>query len=284
MGTHRVYREHKYAFGQQLLTLRTHIALTQLELAEQIGVHRRSVQNWETGESYPKAETLQRLIATPLLERLSVAAGGADALEKQLLGLLPSWRGQPQAEQGYGPGNVVNLLRVMRGELRGLDLARLAIRQAYLQGVEMQDTSLAGAALQDSAFTETFDAIMAVAVSPSGEYWAASSRRGEVRVWAAGGQILRRAWRAHADMVWALAFSPDGSTLASGSWDGTVKLWNLDSGALSWPAGIRAMSIVWRLLPMAACSPAVGMMPPSGSGTCEVARSFRHCRILVRSL
>ena len=63
MGAHRVYREHKYAFGKQLLTLRTGIALTQIELAEQIGVHRRSVQNWETGESYPKAEMLQRLIA-----------------------------------------------------------------------------------------------------------------------------------------------------------------------------------------------------------------------------
>ena len=38
------------------------MALTQSALAEQIGVHRRSLQNWETGLSYPKAETLQRLI------------------------------------------------------------------------------------------------------------------------------------------------------------------------------------------------------------------------------
>src|SRR6266508_2006783 len=63
MGAHRVYRERKYAFGQQLLTLRTRVALTQIALAEHIGVHRRSVQNWETGESYPKAETLHRLVA-----------------------------------------------------------------------------------------------------------------------------------------------------------------------------------------------------------------------------
>jgi len=63
MGAHRVYREHKYAFGTQLLSLRTRTVLTQSALAEQIGMHRRSVQNWETGESYPKAEMLQRLIA-----------------------------------------------------------------------------------------------------------------------------------------------------------------------------------------------------------------------------
>src|SRR5262249_46174392 len=42
---------------------RTRAGLTQIALAEHIGVHRRSLQNWETGESYPKAETLQRLIA-----------------------------------------------------------------------------------------------------------------------------------------------------------------------------------------------------------------------------
>src|SRR5262245_30517358 len=63
MGAHRVYREHKYAFGQQLLTLRTRAGLTQIALASEMGVNRRSVQYWETGETYPKADTLQRLIA-----------------------------------------------------------------------------------------------------------------------------------------------------------------------------------------------------------------------------
>jgi transcriptional regulator with XRE-family HTH domain len=63
MGAHRVYRERKNAFGQQLLTLRTRAHLTQIGLAEELGVNRRSVLKWETGESYPKAETLQRLIA-----------------------------------------------------------------------------------------------------------------------------------------------------------------------------------------------------------------------------
>jgi len=58
-----VYRDYNYDLGNQLLLLRTRIALTQIALAEQIGVHRRSVQNWETGLSYPKAEMLQRLIA-----------------------------------------------------------------------------------------------------------------------------------------------------------------------------------------------------------------------------
>ena len=81
MGAHRVYRERRYAFGQQLLTLRTRAALTQIALASQIGVNRRSVQNWETGESYPKAETLRRLIALFLAQ--GVFTVGQEAEEEE---------------------------------------------------------------------------------------------------------------------------------------------------------------------------------------------------------
>src|SRR3712207_643662 len=62
-GSQRGDRERRYAFGRQVLTLRTQVALTQSALAAAVGVHRRSVQKWETGQSYPKAETLQRLLA-----------------------------------------------------------------------------------------------------------------------------------------------------------------------------------------------------------------------------
>ena len=40
----------------------------------------------------------------------------------------------------------MNLLRLLRGDLRGADLSGLAIREAYLQEVEAQDASLAGLA------------------------------------------------------------------------------------------------------------------------------------------
>src|SRR5262245_14113617 len=66
VGSHRSYRQRNYAFSTQVVHLRTRLMLTQGQLAEQIGVHWHSVQKWETGESYPKAETLQRLIAVCL--------------------------------------------------------------------------------------------------------------------------------------------------------------------------------------------------------------------------
>jgi len=155
-------------------------------------------------------------------------------VEARFLWLLDHLRGLPQTSQGYGPANLVALLRVLRGDLRGLDFSRLALRGVWLQGVQMQDARLSGAALQDSVFTELFDAIAAVAMSKNGQYWAAGSRRGEVRVWAEAGRTLHTVWQAHSTNVVALAFSPDGRTLASASLDGSVKLWNVESGTLLW--------------------------------------------------
>ena len=107
----------------------------------------------------------ERLLAQLLVDRLVAACGGAAGAEQRLMGLVQGWRGRPQAEQGYGPGNVVNLLRMLRGDLRGLDLSHIAIRQAYLQGVEAQDASLAGAHLAEAVLAEAFAYPLAVALS-----------------------------------------------------------------------------------------------------------------------
>src|SRR5262249_52701315 len=98
----------------------------------------------------------EQLIARPLLERLMGAYDEAGKLERELLRLLASWREQPPSEQGYGPGNVINLLRLLRGHLRDLDLARLAIRQAYLAEVDAQDARLVDAHLADTVLADAF--------------------------------------------------------------------------------------------------------------------------------
>src|SRR5260370_32959128 len=98
----------------------------------------------------------------------------------------------------------------------------------------MQDATLTGASLRDTIFTEAFDIPWAVAISGTGQYWAAGSRRGEVRGWREGGQTLHLVWPAHTDNVTTLTFSPDERRLATGGWDGSVKLWDLERGALLW--------------------------------------------------
>src|SRR2546422_10865324 len=89
------------------------------------------------------------------------------------------------------------------------------LRGVHLQGVEMQDASLAGATLRDTVFTEAFNAARSVAISRNGEHWAAGSWRGEMRVWQQGGQSLHLVWQAHTDTVSGLAFSPDERLLAT---------------------------------------------------------------------
>lgn len=121
--------------------------------------------------------------------------------------LLEEVRSWAQDRQGYAPANLVTLLHLLRGDLRGLDLSRLVLRGVSLQGVQMQDATLAGALIQESVFTETFDAITAVAISCNGHFWAAAGKRGEVRVWREEGQSLHLVWRAHTDMVLSIAFS-----------------------------------------------------------------------------
>ena len=177
-------------------------------------------------------QTQQRLLLAPILARLRSSYPVRTALEEQLLALLGELREREDSAQGYGPANLLALLREHRGHLRGLDLSHLVLRSAYLQEVEMQDTTLSGALLQECAWTSTFGAIWAVAISHDGQYWAAGSRRGEMWVWAQ--QTLHLIWQAHSDVVRALAFSPDGRHLASGSYDGTVKVWEVESGTLLW--------------------------------------------------
>jgi WD40 repeat protein/transcriptional regulator with XRE-family HTH domain len=179
-------------------------------------------------------QTQERLLLAPLLSSLQSVYQGRAEVERQLRALLDALRERAQEAQGYGPANLVTLLRLLRGDLRDLDLSRLVLRDVHLQGVEMQDASLAGATLLDTVFTEAFNAARSVAISRNGEYWAAGSWRGEVRVWQQGGQSLHLAWQAHTDTTSTLAFSPDERLLATGSWDGTIKVWDLERGALLW--------------------------------------------------
>ncbi|GHP00256.1 hypothetical protein KSF_103030 [Reticulibacter mediterranei] len=179
----------------------------------------------------------EHLLVVPLLMQLQSTSPGHANLEARFLWLLDSLRDLPQTSQGYGPANLLSLLRLLRGDLRGLDLSRLVLRGVYLQGVQMQGTNLSRAVFQDCIFTEPFDAITAISMSQNGQYWAAATWRGEVRIWERKqevGQSLRLAWQAHSATVPTLAFSPDGCQLASVSWDNTVKLWEVTSGRLLW--------------------------------------------------
>ena len=220
----------EYVTGRLVSTASEEIEQGRLALLIQHGLSQAQAKEYVR-------QTQERLLLAPLLSRLESVYRGRAEVEEHLRELLATLRAQAEAAQGYGPANLVALLQLVRGHLRSLDLSHLSLRGAFLQGVQMQDSTLAGATLRESVFTESFDAIWAVATSPSGQYWATGSKRGEVRVWRVereAGQILHLAWQAHTDIVITLAFSPDERTLASGSFDGSVKLWDVERRALLW--------------------------------------------------
>jgi WD40 repeat protein len=171
----------------------------------------------------------ERLIAEPILAWLN-ARYDRSGTEQRLLVLLDGWRGLPPTTQGYGPGNVVNLLRLPRGDLRGLDLSRLAIRQAYLAEVDAQDASLAHARLTDTVLAEAFDYPGSVALSGDGALLAAGTSTGGVWLWRVADRTPLLSVQAHTGGAWGVALSADGRLLASGGEDGTVRLWEASTG------------------------------------------------------
>ena len=174
-------------------------------------------------------QSQERLIGVPILQRLNAQHGEAQT-DQRLVGLLGGWRGRRAAEQGYGPGNVVNLLRLRRGQLGGLDLSHLAIRQAYLAEVDAKDASLVDAHLAETVLAEAFDFPGWVALSGDGALLVAGTSTGQVWLWRVADRTPLWAVQAHTGGVWGLALSADGQLLASGGEDGTVRLWEAGTG------------------------------------------------------
>jgi WD40 repeat protein/transcriptional regulator with XRE-family HTH domain len=174
-------------------------------------------------------ESQVRMLIQPMLSQLLVSLGSEQEIEQQLRRLVRLLQEKSATAHGYGGGNLLNLLAHLKGHLKQLDFSALAIRQAYLQGIEAQDASFAGAHLTEAVFMEPIESIASMALSPDGCYLAIGSFSGQIRVWRVADRKALLTWQGHSRMVWALAFSPDTTMLASGGYDCDVKLWALQS-------------------------------------------------------
>ncbi len=133
-------------------------------------------------------------------------------------------------QSSYAAGNVLNLLISLGADLRGLDLARLAVWQADLRGLAAGAVNFAHSDLAGSSFTDAFQAASSVAFSPDGQLLAAGTGSGAVRLWRVADGQPTALYEGHTAKVWSVAFSCDGRRLASASEDQTVRLWDVDSG------------------------------------------------------
>jgi WD40 repeat protein len=172
----------------------------------------------------------ERLVCGPLLERLVERYGHAGAAEQRLCEHLDDLRRRPKENQGYGPGNLVNLLRLLRGDLRGVDLSGLALRQAFLQDVEAQDADLTSGHLTETVLGGAFSYPTSVAISADGAYLVAGTSAGDVCVWRFSDRTLVATLSGHGAGVRSVAISDDSRVAASGSADGTIRVWDTTHG------------------------------------------------------
>ena len=125
----------------------------------------------------------------------------------------------------------MNLLRLLRGNLRGVNLSSLAIRQAYLQVTEAQDADLADSYVTESILAESFDHPSSMAISGNGAFIAVGTSTGEIFVWRVADRILIASLRDNTTGVWGLALSEDGRHVVSSNADGVVRLWDIESAS-----------------------------------------------------
>jgi WD40 repeat protein/transcriptional regulator with XRE-family HTH domain len=174
-------------------------------------------------------QSQRRFILEPLNKKLQLKFGRTGS-EKKLKHLLATLKTLDALQDSYAAGNLLNLLIQSGANLRGLDLAHLTLRQAYLQGVSLPQVNFSDADLADCTFTDTFSSILCVAVSPDGRLLAGGTCTDEVRTWAADNATSLATCLGHTDEIRSVAFSPDGRMLASGGEDHTVRLWDSATG------------------------------------------------------
>jgi WD40 repeat protein/DNA-binding SARP family transcriptional activator len=171
-------------------------------------------------------ESQERLIVAPILDRLVAAYASKEQVEGRLLELVDQVRSQNRRD--YAPGNAINLLQQVRGNLRGLDLSHLFIRQTYLQEANAQDVSLAGSTLVECALAEAFDSCTSATFSPDGRHLAAGTLNGEICVWRLADRTRMVSTEGHKGPVYAILWASNGRLLATGGLDATVKLWEVN--------------------------------------------------------
>jgi WD40 repeat protein len=175
-------------------------------------------------------EAQNRLILKPLVDRLLAMFGNQSYLETGLFQILSVVQEAFPRRPGYVGGNTLNLLSLLKADLRGCDFSKLSIWQANLENISLCDVNFANSDFVKCVFAEDFGSIPSVAFSPDGKSFAVGTANGEIRAWRVADGRQQLTCKGHTGWVWSVTYSPDGRLLASASGDQTVRLWDVSTG------------------------------------------------------
>ncbi|MEM9244211.1 MAG: WD40 repeat domain-containing protein, partial [Cyanobacteria bacterium P01_F01_bin.153] len=141
---------------------------------------------------------------------------------------------QQNPRQGYAAGNLLNLLISLDGDLRQRNFSGLTLRELDLQGCALQGVNFSACHFENVTFTQSIQAILAVAASDTGKWFAASSSDGTIQLYDAISTEHVRSLgdRTTQSWIYGLAFHPNDVVLASGSLDKTLRFWNCKTGQM----------------------------------------------------
>ncbi len=172
----------------------------------------------------------RRLLLEPLAQHMVRRYGTAGALQR-LRSLRDQARWQERLTHGYIAANVFHLMEHLQVDMTGEDFSRVSLRQADLRRVSLRNVNLRGADLASTKFADDFGGVIALAISPDGEYLAAGADR-DVVIWRTRDLQPHLVLHGHSHHVSAIAFAPNSGHLAGASLDGTLHVWDVASGQL----------------------------------------------------
>ncbi len=174
-----------------------------------------------------------KLILEPIINRFKGHYGNNEELIKRLKYIVIQLRIQKENTlyNGYAAGNLINFLYYLTQDLKNQDFSRLYIRQAYLQGLQLEGTDFSYSHFRQSIFTNKLSHVLSVALSPYGNAVATGDSSGEICIWNVGDGSLIQNFNDHHNWVWSVKFSPDkGKRFASASDDRTARTWDIIKG------------------------------------------------------
>ena len=183
-----------------------------------------------TAKDYVR-ETQARLILEPIKARLLAFYNGRSQVEEQFKQILVMLRAESSGKPGYATGNILNLLCLLKSDLKEYDFSHLAVWQAYLQNTDLQKVNFTHSNFFQCVFTKIFGGILSVSFSPNNKLLATGDTNGEILVWQVKDSQLKFRLKADNNWIRSVAFSPDGKTLASAGENQTIKIWDMTNGS-----------------------------------------------------